>query len=314
MKTIKRILFFILLFAAGNITDAAAQNWLERLGKRAEESAKRKVERKIDEKVDKTVDKAFDKAEESTRKKPQKTDSNTSIVEPPDNGAPARDPRDWDDGEPYQALKKGTKIVYTFYDGKGNITGYNNQEVLEITYAPNSVDAVVSGTQTDRKGKVQSDATVSLHYKNGNFHVDLLGIMQPKEMQGIDVEAEASGRDMIVPGKLEPGQTLPDAQATFKMKVKSGDAAFDMPPLTFRVFNRRALQAESVETPMGKFICFKIIQTVEADYPLIGKQLSTSITWIGKGLGVIKTETYDKKGKLQSRMLLTKLEQNAAPS
>ena len=38
MKTIKRILFFILLFAAGNITDAASQNWLERLGKRAEES------------------------------------------------------------------------------------------------------------------------------------------------------------------------------------------------------------------------------------------------------------------------------------
>ena len=96
--------------------------------------------------------------------------------------------------------------------------------------------------------------------------------------------------------------------------MKSGDAAFDMPPLTFHVFNRRALQAESVKTPIGKFICFKIIQTVEADYPLIGKQLSTSITWIGKGLGVIKTETYDKKGKLQSRMLLTKLEQNVAPS
>ena len=58
---------------------------------------------------------------------------------------------------------------------------------------------------------------------------------------------------------------------------------------------------------MGTFSCFKITQTVEADYPLIGKQHFTSITWIGKGMGVIKTEAYDKKGKLQSRMLLTEL-------
>ncbi len=308
MKTTKLTLIFILLFAAGNITDAAAQRWLERLGKRAEESAKRKVERKVDEKVDKAVDNAFDKAEESAQKKPQKNSApNASIVEPPDNGAPAEDPRDWDDGEPYHALKKGAKIVYTFYDGKGKVTGYNNQEILEITHGQNSVNAVLSGTQTDRKGKVQGGGAVSLRYNNGNFYVDLLGIILPKDMQGIDADVKVSGRDMIIPGKLKPGQPLPDAEATFKMKVKSGNAAFDAPPLTFRVFNRRAVQAESVETPMGKFICFKIIQTVEADYPLIGKQLSTSITWIGKGLGTIKTETYDKKGKLQNRMLLTEL-------
>lgn len=308
MKTAKLTLIFILLFAAGSITDAAAQSWLERLGKRAEESAKRKVERKMEEKVDKAVDNAFDKAEESAQKKPQKNSgSNASIVEPPDNGAPAEDTRDWDDGKPYYALKKGAKIVYTFYDGKGKVTGYNNQEILEITHGKNSVNAVVSGTQTDRKGKVLSGGAVSLRYNNGNFYVDLLGIILPKDMQGIDADVKASGQDMIIPGKLTPGQALPDAQATFKMKVKSGEAAFDMPPLTFRVFNRRAVQAESVETPMGKFICFKIIQTVEADYPIIGKQLSTSITWIGKGLGAIKTETYDKKGKLQNRMLLTEL-------
>lgn len=229
------------------------------------------------------------------------------IITPSAAGTSAQAPSDWDDGAPYHALKKGTKIVYTYYDGKGHVTGYSNQEILKITHAQNSVEAVVSGTQTDRKGKIQSSGTVSLRYKNGNFHVDLLDIMQPQQMQAIDTEVEASGRDMIIPGKLSPGQALPDAQTTFKMKVKTGGTAFDLPSLTFRVFNRRAVQAESVETPMGTFSCFKITQTVEADYPLIGKQLFTSITWIGKGIGVIKTETYDKKGKLQSRMLLTEL-------
>ena len=52
----------------------------------------------------------------------------------------------------------------------------------------------------------------------------------------------------------------------------------------------------------------KIMQTVEADHPLIGKKASTSITWIGKGLGVIKTESYNNKGKLWSRKLFTEFE------
>lgn len=308
IKTMKTTLILVLLFAAGNIADAGAQSWLERLGKRAEEAAKRKVERKIEEKVDDAVDNAFDKAEEYAKQKnPQKSDPYASIVEPPDTGTPVDDTSDWDDNEPYYALKKGAVITYTTYDGKSRVQGYNRQEIIEMTRAKNSVNAVVSGTQTNSKGKAESSATVAMSYRNGNFHVDLLNIMLPKEMQGIEADVKASGHDMLIPGKLTPGQALPDAHATFKMKVKSSEAAFDMPPLTFRVFNRRAVRAESVDTPMGKFICFKIIQTVEADYPLIGTQRGTSIVWIGKGTGVVKTEYYDVKGKLQSRMLLTEL-------
>ena len=50
---------------------------------------------------------------------------------------------------------------------------------------------------------------------------------------------------------------------------------------------------------------------MEADYPLIGKRLSTSVTWIGKGIGTVKAEGYDAKGKLVSRMLLTGLENDS---
>lgn len=309
MKATKLTLILILLFTAGNLSEASAQSWLNRLGKKTEDAAKRSVERKVEEKVekavDKTVDNAFDKAEDKAKQK--KGNANTKLVEPPASNTPALDPRDWDDGAPYHALKKGTQAVYTLYDGKGKVQGYNRQEIISITRTKGNVNAVVSGSQTNKKGKVESSATVALRYMNGNFHVDLLSIMMPKDMQGIDVDAKVSGRDMLIPGKLKPGQILPDATATFKMKVKSSEGAFDMPPLTFRVFNRRAIQAESVETPMGKFVCFKIIQTIEADYPIIGTQRGTTITWIGKGLGVIKTEHYNAKGKLASRMLLTEL-------
>lgn len=302
MKTTRISLILILLFAAGNIHDAAAQSWLEQLGKRAEEAAKRKVE----EKVDKAVDKAFDKAEEMARKKKEGDDS--SVVAPPDPGTPALSPAEWNGEAPYHALKKGSRLVYTFYDGKGKLQGYNRQEVVEYSGTKNSVNALVHGEHVDRKGKVQSSGTVSLRYSNGNFHADLLDMLPPQGLENIDMEAGMSGREMLLPEKLTPGMSLPEAQAVFKLKMKSGQEAVELPPMTFRVFNRRAVQAESVETPAGTFVCFRIVQTVEAEYPIIGKQLATSIIWIGKGLGTIKSENYDAKGKLTGRMLLTEFE------
>lgn len=213
----------------------------------------------------------------------------------------------WNTGEPYHALKKGTKIQYTVYNGKGKVQGYHNQEVLEISRKGKNVNAVVASTQTDRKGKVQTGATVSLQYKNGNFYVDLLSILLPQGMPNMEIETAITGNDMIIPEKISPGQKLPDAQATFNMKMKGGGESIKMPPVVYRVFNREAVGEESVETPMGKYVCFKITQSVEVELPLIGKQVSSGIVWVGKGIGTVKTEGYDKKGKLQNRMLLTEL-------
>lgn len=288
------------------------------MGKRAENAAKRKVERKVEEKVDKAVDKAFDKTEEniSKQRKTRKTvNENMEVIEEeisdddfPEQTTLMQGSGDWDTGEPYHALKKGAKIQYTVYNGKGKVEGYQNQTVLEFTRKGRNVNAVIAGTFTDRKGKVQNGATVSLRFSNGNFYVDLLNILPPKGLENMDLETKVSGNEMMIPEKLKPGQNLPDAQATFRMKMKSDGNSMDLAPITYRVYNRKAVGAESVETPMGKFICFKIVQSVEVDLPLIGKQVFHGATWIGKGMGSVKSEGYDKNGKLANRILLTGLE------
>lgn len=308
MKTKKIIFILTLLFVAGSITQVQAQDWLERLGKRAEETAKRKIERKVDEKVDKTVDNAFEKAENNVPQGEKKGKAKKTIIEPPETGTPAENTSDWDNNEPYYGLKKGTRIEYTIYDGKGKVQGLNTQEVMDITRTKNSVNATVTGVQTNAKGKVESSGTVSLKYSNGYIYANLLDMAALQGLENMEIDANMSGSDMMIPSKLKPGQILPDARLTFKMKMKSGKDEVDMPPVEFRIINRRAVRAESVDTPMGKFVCFKITQTMEADYPIIGTQYFTDITWIGKGFGVVKSESYDSKGKLKGRMLLTKLE------
>ncbi len=55
----------LLLVATAGITEASAQNWLDRLGRRAEEAAKRAVERNVERSIERGVDKAFEEGEEA---------------------------------------------------------------------------------------------------------------------------------------------------------------------------------------------------------------------------------------------------------
>lgn len=307
MKPRQLTLVLVLLLAVGNISEVSAQSWMKQLGKKAEEAAKQKVEEKVQEKTKKAVDKAFDEAEELAKQKKQKK-PDVSIIEPADTGTPADNISDWDNNEPYYALKKGAVITYTMYNGKGKVQGYNKSEVIELNRTKNSVKATVSGKITDAKGRTQNGGTFTMRAQSGNFYVNMLDVIPPKGLEGADFDASMTGNDMVIPTKLKPGQSLPDAKATLKMKMETGTDVMDMPPLEFQIFNRKAVRAEIVDTPVGQFVCFKLIQTVSADYPIVGTQQGTTITWIGKGLGVVKTEHYDAKGKLTSKMLLTGIE------
>ena len=74
----------------------------------------------------------------------------------------------------------------------------------------------------------------------------------------LEIEANISGNDMIIPARLTPGQILPDAEATFKMRISDGSDAADLPPVVFNIFNRRAVRAENVDTPVGKFVSLRL--------------------------------------------------------
>jgi hypothetical protein len=63
------------------------------------------------------------------------------------------------------------------------------------------------------------------------------------------------------------------------------------------------LAEETLNTPAGKFDCFKISQKVFMK--TLGKIEINSIEWYSEDVGMVKSETYDKKGKLKTYSLLT---------
>jgi hypothetical protein len=113
-------------------------------------------------------------------------------------------------------------------------------------------------------------------------------------MEGLD-GAEASGTAMQIPNNLSVGQTLPDASAKVKIGFINCSA---------QMTEGKVLAEESITTEAGTFDCYKVSQKTNAK--AIGiKTEGTTLTWYAKGIGTVKTETLDKKGKvIQSQELI----------
>jgi hypothetical protein len=72
--------------------------------------------------------------------------------------------------------------------------------------------------------------------------------------------------------------------------------------MTINITNRKVVGIESVTVPAGTYNCYKITYDIETKLGI--KVSSSAIQWMNKGAGSVKTETYDKKGKLLGSTVL----------
>ena len=62
---------------------------------------------------------------------------------------------------------------------------------------------------------------------------------------------------------------------------------------------------ENITVPAGSFKASKITYTIEANMGFTKTHLNVT-EWMSKKAGVVRSETYDKKGKLQDYTVLSK--------
>jgi hypothetical protein len=72
--------------------------------------------------------------------------------------------------------------------------------------------------------------------------------------------------------------------------------------MVVKVYDRKVEAVEDVTTPAGTFSCYKLSYTVESKtmFTIIAK----STDWIAKRVGVVRSESFDKNGKLTGYMVL----------
>ncbi len=198
----------------------------------------------------------------------------------------------------YFPMDEGTKFQITMYNKKDKMSGVMDYEVKEVS----GNTATMFYEMTDEKGKMVTSSEYGITCTDDGVTIDFSSMMSPGVMgQYEDMEMEMSGTDLLYPNNLSVGQSLPDADVFMTVK---------MPPMnmkmTMKFFNRKVEGNETVSTPAGDFECYVITYDTESKMGI--KMTMSSKLWLSEGFGMVKQETYNKKGALIGKSVLTAFE------
>lgn len=205
--------------------------------------------------------------------------------------------------EAFYTSKQGTRLSFEHYDDKNKLQTSQTQTMTSFKSTAGGFEAIMSVMMKDKKDKVIVDnRNFNVKCDNGVFTMDLSSFYGGEINSAKDMQMEVSGEGISYPSNLADGQSLPSGENEIKMK--SGN----MTLMTFRFkeINRFVEKKESITTPAGTFECYKI--TSESEIKVLFKRTIKSAIWMAKGVGIVRTETYNKKGEVEGYMILTKIE------
>ena len=74
---------------------------------------------------------------------------------------------------------------------------------------------------------------------------------------------------------------------------------------TAEILSHNVIGREELTTPAGTFKCY-IVEMVTQSNVLMQKVVSTTRQWYARGIGSVKSETFDDSGKMTNSQLLIK--------
>lgn len=197
--------------------------------------------------------------------------------------------------EPFYLQKEGVKLGYTITDKKGKVDSYSESKVVSVKSSGAQTAVTMQTMVKDKNGKdlLQNPFELSVTIENGTV------ILSPKALVGKIVEGlNINGEDLKLPVNLTTGAPLNDYSITM------GIAGINT---TTQVTGVKAVAEETIEVSGHRIPCVVVESTTSVKVLGI-KRSSLQKTWYGRGIGIVKLETYDSKGKLESTQTLTSIE------
>jgi len=206
------------------------------------------------------------------------------------------------DCDPYFIVEKGSVREMASYDKKDKLTGTTVQTVKEVKTDGAKTEWTIGTVSKDEKGKDVSSGDLKMSCEAGIFKMDMKNFVDQATMQsyeGMDVTIDAT--DLDFPSSLTAGQTLKDGSISIKV-LSSGMTVMNM---VIKVYDRKVQGVEDITTPAGTFSCYKITSTIETKnmFTIVAK----STDWMAKKVGTVRSESYDKDGKLMGYTVLTSM-------
>jgi len=208
------------------------------------------------------------------------------------------------DCKPYVPNAKGTQWEITNYSAKGKETGKISYELLEKVVSGNEIIFTIKNTTYDNKGEQVYSSTFDAKCVDGKFEFDMTYRLDGGSMEAyesMDMEIDASNLE-IPTMDVSAGTRLEDAT----LKIGLGSGGTTIMNMTVLITDRIVEVKEEITTPAGKFECIVLSQNISTK--MLIKVNASSKEWYAEEIGMVRSETYNKKGKLTGYSELTKLE------
>ena len=204
-------------------------------------------------------------------------------------------------------LKSGMNYEISTFNAKDKPTGKIVYQVKDVRREGSSTLMDITAQFQDEKGKQQPPYTIQYTCTGNELVADLSGMMQSMQNGAMkDMEMHMKTNKLIYPGKLSVGQTLADGQMEADMSNKGNT----MMTMNMTMSNRKVESKDAITTPAGTFDTYKITSDTNFENRMMGIPIRMSMHTVSyrtpNQLFDIRSETYNKNGKLMGYTVLSK--------
>lgn len=214
-------------------------------------------------------------------------------------------------------LQRGQRLEYQLLDAKGKLTGFLRYRVLAISTdssAEKKKKPVVTTKVSLKSGlygpkdQLLQQQDLAIRCRNDTTFTDGLGEINYEGLKSFrDRLLAYEGTSLAWPNQPAIGSSLPSGGVV--VQVSSPSVAIAKIKTT--VGQRKVLAGPApITVPAGTFTCYSVESRRElataARADLVLKNTGREVDYYAPSVGIVKTEYYDKNGKLLKTRVLTK--------
>ncbi len=200
----------------------------------------------------------------------------------------------------FYPFEEGISFQITNYSNKDKVVASADHTVKSITNSGGTTTAIINSIVKDKKGEIITDGEYQISCTGDEVSIDVKSLMSPDLFDQFEgMKTDITGTNVVIPSNLSVGQTLPDA--SMKMDIDMGGINMSMSVL---MTDRTVDGMETITTPAGSFECYVISYTSNIKMGM--NRTGKAKQWLAKGVGMVKQQDYNKKGKITGTSVLTK--------
>lgn len=203
-------------------------------------------------------------------------------------------------------FKSGMNFELSTFNAKDKSTGKIVYQVKDVRREGSATVMDITAQFQDEKGKQLSPYTIHYTCTGDELVADMSGMMQSMQSGLKDGEMRMKSNKLVYPGKLSVGQKLADGQMEAEM-ISKGSTLMTM---NMTMSNRQVESKAPLTTPAGTFDAYKITSDMNFENRMMGIPIRGTMRTVSyraaNQLFDVKSETYNKNGKLVGYTLLSK--------